>query len=71
MLTDNALKFVTPINFSAITHNSVHTSLFSDIDPIPHISLVSWADLIVVAPATANIIAKAANGIADDLFPQF
>lgn len=67
VLTDNALKFVTPINFSAITHNSVHTSLFSDIDPIPHITLSAWADLIVVAPATANIIAKAANGIADDL----
>ncbi|HNW25125.1 MAG TPA: bifunctional phosphopantothenoylcysteine decarboxylase/phosphopantothenate--cysteine ligase CoaBC [Candidatus Cloacimonas sp.] len=67
VLTENAMKFVTPINFSAITHNSVHTSLFSDIDPIPHITLSSWADLIVVAPATANIIGKAATGIADDL----
>ncbi len=67
ILTDHALRFVTGINFAAITHGSVHSSLFEDADPIPHISLADWADLIVVAPATANIMAKAAQGLADDL----
>ena len=67
VLSENATKFVSPLNFSAITHNSVHTSLFTDADPIPHITLATWADLLIVAPVTANILAKAANGIADDL----
>ncbi|MDY0152376.1 MAG: bifunctional phosphopantothenoylcysteine decarboxylase/phosphopantothenate--cysteine ligase CoaBC [Candidatus Cloacimonas sp.] len=67
VLTDNAQEFVTPLNFEAITHNSAHTDLYSDNDPIPHISLADWADLVVVCPATANIIAKAAHGLGDDL----
>jgi phosphopantothenoylcysteine decarboxylase/phosphopantothenate--cysteine ligase len=67
VLTESALRFVGPINFAAITHGSVHISLFDDADPIPHITLADWADLIVVAPATANAMAKAAHGIADDL----
>lgn len=67
ILTKGALEFVSAINFSAISHNSVHTELFMDSDPIPHINLADWADILVVAPATANIIAKAAHGIADDL----
>ena len=66
-MTKNALKFVSALNFSAITNQSVHTDLFEDSDPIPHIHLADWADLTVVAPATANIIAKAAQGIGDDL----
>lgn len=67
VLTKSAGQFVTPLNFAAITHDSVHESLWEDADPIPHISLADWADLIVVAPATANAVAKAAHGIADDL----
>lgn len=67
VITSNALRFVSGQNFAAITHNSVHSSLWEDADPIPHISLADWADMIVVAPATANILAKAASGIADDL----
>ena len=67
ILTDSATQFVSPLNFSTITHNSVHSSLFTDTDPIPHITLADWADKIVVAPATANIMAKAAHGIGDDL----
>jgi phosphopantothenoylcysteine decarboxylase / phosphopantothenate---cysteine ligase len=67
VLTGNALEFVAELNFEAITHNTVHTELFADADPIPHITLADWADLIVVAPATANLMAKAAHGIADDL----
>ncbi len=68
VLTEHALEFVAEINFEALTHNSVHTGLFTDADPIPHITLADWADLIVVAPATANSMAKAAQGMADDLF---
>ncbi len=67
VLTANTLKFVSGLNFAAITGAGVHTSLFEDSDPIPHISLADWADLVVVAPATANVIAKASQGIADDL----
>lgn len=67
ILTESATQFVSPLNFSTITHNSVHSSLFTDTDPIPHITLADWADKIVVAPATANILAKAAHGIGDDL----
>lgn len=67
VLTESACKFISPINFSAITHNQVHTSLWQDDDPIPHISLADWADLIVVAPASANSIARAAHGMADNL----
>jgi phosphopantothenoylcysteine decarboxylase/phosphopantothenate--cysteine ligase len=67
VLTESACKFISPINFSAITHNQVHTSLWQDDDPIPHISLADWADLIVVAPASANSIARAALGMADNL----
>jgi len=67
ILTKGALEFVSSLNFSAITSNPAHTNLFEDSDPIPHIRLAEWADLVVVAPATANIIAKAANGISDDL----
>jgi len=67
VLTANARQFVTPLNFAAITSESVHTEMFTDADPIPHISLADWADLVVVAPATANVMAKAVHGIADDL----
>lgn len=67
VLTENAGRFVSPMNFAALTHNTVHTSMWEDADPIPHITLADWADLIIVAPATANAIAKAVSGIGDDL----
>lgn len=67
VFTEAAAKFLSPINFAAITHESVHDSLWEDDDPIPHISLADWADLVVIAPATANTIAKAVAGISDDL----
>ncbi|MDP3113575.1 MAG: bifunctional phosphopantothenoylcysteine decarboxylase/phosphopantothenate--cysteine ligase CoaBC [Candidatus Cloacimonadaceae bacterium] len=67
ILTANAERFVSGMNFAAITHNDAHTDMWTDTDPIPHITLADWADLIVVAPATANIMAKAVTGIADDL----
>lgn len=67
ILTQDAMRFVSPLNFEAITHNNCHHSLWEDAEPIPHITLSDWADIIVVAPATANTIAKTASGIADNL----
>lgn len=68
VMTSAGEKFVTPLTFRSITGNPVATSLWSDpSSPIPHISLSDEADLIVVAPATADIIARYARGIADDL----
>ncbi|MCF7919820.1 MAG: bifunctional phosphopantothenoylcysteine decarboxylase/phosphopantothenate--cysteine ligase CoaBC [Candidatus Cloacimonetes bacterium] len=67
ILTDNALRFVSPLSFSAITRHPVATTLWKENGEIPHIDLADWADIIVIAPATANIIAKCAHGIADDL----
>ncbi len=68
VMTESARKFVTPLTFRTLTGNPVATSMWADpSSPFPHISLSEDADLIVVAPATANIIAKMANGVADDL----
>ena len=68
MMTESGQKFVTPLTFRTLTGNPVATNLWSDPgSPFPHISMSDEADLIVVAPATANIIAKMATGIADDL----
>ncbi|WP_436951255.1 bifunctional phosphopantothenoylcysteine decarboxylase/phosphopantothenate--cysteine ligase CoaBC [Staphylococcus xylosus] len=69
MLTDHAQEFVTPLAFQAIGRNPVYTSTFKEQNPeeIQHVALGDWADAIVVAPATANTIAKLANGIADDM----
>lgn len=68
IMTDAGRQFVTPLTFRTITGNPVATSLWSDpSSPLPHISLSEEADLIVVAPATANTIARSARGVADDL----
>lgn len=67
VLTANACEFVSPLSFEVVTGNSAETQLFGNKDRIIHISLADWADLVVVAPATANIMAKAVQGIADDL----
>lgn len=69
ILTGGALQFVTPLSFQAISRHDVYTDTFDEKNPreIQHIQLADWADLFVVAPATANIIGKYANGIADDL----
>lgn len=69
ILTKNAEKFVTQLPFQTLTKNRVYTSTFEEIDEneIQHIDLTKWADKIIVAPATANLISKFANGIADDL----
>ena len=68
IMTSAGQQFVTPLTFRTITGNPVATSMWSDpASPFPHISLSEKADLILVAPATANIIAKYAKGVADDL----
>jgi phosphopantothenoylcysteine decarboxylase/phosphopantothenate--cysteine ligase len=65
IMTAAAAGFVTPLCFEVASRNKVHTDLFQD--PLSHITLTADADLMVVAPATANIIGKFANGIADDM----
>ena len=68
VMSEHATEFVGPLTFRALTGEPVAVGLFDDpSDPIHHISLAQEPDLVVVAPATANIIAKMANGIADDL----
>ena len=69
VMTDHAKEFVTPLTFRTLSRNPVESAMFADpLDWKPgHISLAEAADVLVIAPATANIIAKMANGIADDL----
>ncbi|MCL2064942.1 MAG: bifunctional phosphopantothenoylcysteine decarboxylase/phosphopantothenate--cysteine ligase CoaBC [Candidatus Cloacimonetes bacterium] len=67
IMTKSAMEFVTPLTFQSITKNTVSYKLFNHEANIEHISLADWADIIVIVPATANIIGKIANGIADDL----
>ena len=69
ILSESAMKFVSPLTFQALSRNDVYTDTFDEKDSkkIAHIDLADWADLIIVAPATANIIGKLANGIADNM----
>lgn len=67
--TKNATEFVTPLQFSSLTKHKTYTNTFEQPDEysIEHISLAKKADAFIVAPATANVIAKLANGICDDM----
>ncbi|OLS42052.1 bifunctional 4'-phosphopantothenoylcysteine decarboxylase/phosphopantothenoylcysteine synthetase [Bacillus sp. MRMR6] len=69
ILSDSAAKFVSPLTFQALSRNEVHMDTFEEKNAsvIAHIDLADWADLILVAPATANTIGKLANGIADNM----
>ena len=69
IMTDHAQQFVTPLTFKEISGNKVATSMWAANQEfnVEHIALANWADVFVVAPATANIMAKMAAGIADDL----
>ncbi len=69
VMTAAATEFVTPLTFEAISGNPVHVDMFGPRikSAIEHVELARWADLIVIAPATANTIAKLTHGIADDL----
>ena len=69
IMTKGAMEFMSPLTFEALTGNKVHTDVF-DKDSgtkIPHISLSGRADALIIAPATANVIAKLAHGLADDM----
>ena len=69
VMTEHAQQFVTPLTFKEISGNQVAVSMWSSNQEfnVEHITLANWADAFVVAPATANIIAKMAYGLADDL----
>ncbi|MFA5577129.1 MAG: bifunctional phosphopantothenoylcysteine decarboxylase/phosphopantothenate--cysteine ligase CoaBC [Tissierellaceae bacterium] len=69
IMTDGARNFVTPLTFQTMSGNIVHTKMFNEIIDydVEHISLAQKADIILIAPATANTIGKIANGIADNL----
>ncbi len=69
ILTESACRLISPRTFEAVTSKQVITSMWQSTESrhITHINLLDENDIIVVAPATANIIAKAANGIADDM----
>jgi len=69
IMSKSACQFVTPLTFQALSRNDVYTDTFDEKHPevIAHIDLADWADLVLVAPATANVIGKLANGIADDM----
>lgn len=67
IMTDHAEKFVGKSTFQALTKHKVYDDLFAEEEFIPHIELTKWADVFLIAPATANILAKMATGVADDL----
>lgn len=70
VLTKNATEFVSPLTFETLTKRPCFVDMFSsqtDYTKVTHIELSKWADLTVVVPATANILAKMAHGLADDL----
>src|SRR6478609_11799958 len=69
VLTDAGARFVTPLSLQALTEDKVYSDMFSltDESEMGHIQLSRDADLLVVAPATANILARMAGGLADDL----
>ncbi len=69
VMTQSAMQFVSPLTFQALSGNPVHSELL-DTDQesaMGHISLARWADALIIAPATANTIAKLSHGLADDL----
>jgi len=68
VMTESAQKFVTPLSFQTVTRSAVITDLWASVESFDaeHVSLAKKAECVVVAPATANILGKAAGGIADD-----
>ncbi|MEC6747512.1 bifunctional phosphopantothenoylcysteine decarboxylase/phosphopantothenate--cysteine ligase CoaBC [Marinilactibacillus sp. XAAS-LB27] len=67
-MTPSATEFVSPLTFQVLSKHAVHIDTFSEEDPhyVQHIHFADWADVSIVAPATANTIAKLANGMADN-----
>ena len=69
VMTESAKQFISPLTFQALSGNPVHSELL-DADTenaMGHINLALWADLLLIAPATANLLAKLSHGLADDL----
>ncbi|MEY3289306.1 MAG: hypothetical protein RLZZ419_1548 [Pseudomonadota bacterium] len=69
VMTKSAMQFISPLTFQALSGNPVHSELLNTEaeNAMGHISLARWADLLIIAPATANLIAKLTHGLADDL----
>lgn len=69
VMTHSAMQFVSPLTFQALSGNPVHSELLDtdEENSMGHISLARWADALIIAPATANTIAKCSHGLADDL----
>ena len=69
VMTEGAQEFITPLTLQTLSKNKVHADEFEEYDPtiVKHIDLAGNADVVLIAPATANIIGKIAGGIADDL----
>jgi phosphopantothenoylcysteine decarboxylase / phosphopantothenate---cysteine ligase len=69
VMTENATRFITKLTMETVSHHAVYDDMFADREYVStqHIELAQWADLVVIAPATANVMAKVAHGICDDL----
>ena len=69
IMTESATRFVTPLTFQTLSRNRVAVDTFDEQDPsvVAHIDLADHADLFVIAPATANILAKMAHGLGDEM----
>lgn len=69
VMTAGATQFITPLTLQSLTHQSVYTDVFDERNPdrISHIQLADTADVVVVAPATADLLGRAASGLADDM----
>ncbi len=69
VITENAAKLISPLTFQVLTQSPIYISMFKPIssEKIEHIYLADWAEIFILAPATANTIGKIANGIADNL----
>ncbi|WP_172194869.1 bifunctional phosphopantothenoylcysteine decarboxylase/phosphopantothenate--cysteine ligase CoaBC [Saccharibacillus qingshengii] len=69
IMTQSAQEFIPALTLQVLTHSPVHTDTFEERNPkvVNHIDLADWADLVLIAPATANSIAKLAHGLADDM----
>ncbi len=67
VMTAAAKQFVAPLTFEVLSKRPVYDDMFSDQDPMPHLTLTESADLLLIAPSTANTLVKSALGLADDL----
>lgn len=69
LMTPSAREFITPLPFQALSRHEVHSDIFDETEPdvIKHIDLADWADINIIAPATASTIGKLAHGIADNM----